>query len=248
MQMVFIINLACVAAESEACVQCGITMCKDNSSCVVSMPEWWAPQVKDELSETQDYRNLCCMCSMMGMTYFVNTFRLPLGDYEINFGAALYLFLANIVFAQICYQLGAMCGCCQARSWKTRRRAERMGHVLLIGILMVCFASMPIFLDYVRHNDLLLVSLTNFVVGKTLATIGTTAFQTCIFTFLWPKQEGATNYFVTEEDFTRYRSILEHLASAPEISTTPLLQNSGDTNQSTSPFIKKLADVPQPPF
>jgi hypothetical protein len=226
MQMVFIINLACVAAESLACVRCGIHTCDDNTSCVVSMPEWWAPRVKDPTevgilkSEDQGFRNLCCMCADMKLIFFIKTFRmknlhedLP----DIGVGAALYILIANIIFSQICYQLGAMCGCFQAQSWKKRRFAERMGHVLLLFILTLLFASMPIFIDYVHHNDLLLVMLGNFAVGKGVATVGTTMFQTCVFAFLWPLQKGRQNYFVTEDDFRNYRSILKQLANAPEM-------------------------------
>ena len=110
MQMVFIMNLACVTAESAACVKCGINTCDDNSSCVVSMPKWWGSYLeeREELSGEQGYRNLCCMCSKLGVIFFLNTFRI----FDISFGAPLYLFLANIIFAQVCYQLGAMCGCC----------------------------------------------------------------------------------------------------------------------------------------
>jgi hypothetical protein len=214
MQMVFIMNLACVTAESAACVKCGINTCDDNSSCVVSMPKWWGSYLeeREELSGEQGYRNLCCMCSKLGVIFFLNTFRIL----DISFGAPLYLFLANIIFAQVCYQLGAMCGCCQAQPWRRRLLAEWMGHLLLVVILAVLLATMPIFISYAYHNGLLLKSLTNFVVGKAGATIGTTIAQTCVFALLWPRQRMAKNFFVTEEDFTGYRSMLEQLAHVPE--------------------------------
>ena len=60
-----------------------------------------------------------CMCADMKLIFFIKTFRmknlhedLP----DIGVGAALYILIANIIFSQICYQLGAMCGCCPRHS------------------------------------------------------------------------------------------------------------------------------------
>ena len=78
---------------------------------------------------------------------------------------------------------------------------EGLGRLLLLGIAVALGCLVPIFWHYVSERGMLLETVFNFVVGKSAAVLGTTIFQTLVFTALWFGQAGSKAYNVTEKDY-----------------------------------------------
>lgn len=207
MQVLFVMILSCLISEAQDCLACNIRSCARNTDCVESLPHddatyaWLRHERRGDAVKPPD--NLCCYASQLGMLWVLDNcvIHVPLVG-VLQFGVPLYALVALVIFGQVCFQLGAMCACAQAREAWTRRCCETVGQLLLLAIGIGLIACTPPLVVYVSFNGLFRETLRNFAISKVWSVFGATLFQTLVFSMFWHMQRG-TSFHVTEEDWRK---------------------------------------------
>lgn len=144
----------------------------------------------------------CHVADDVGMTWFLENLSLGL-----DLGGSIYALVANFIFAQILFQFGANCACCQFLQNDSRRFSESLGHVLLAVIFVAMLLPTWLFTRYnIVHHELQ-TSIVTFLTSKPLSILITTMVQSTLFSILWlyessgPPDKAHAEFHVTASDY-----------------------------------------------
>lgn len=165
-------------------------------------------------SQNEANDRFCRLTEHVGMTWFLENMSLGFG-----FGGSIYALVSNLIFAQILFQVGANCACCQFLKKDARRFAEFLGHLLMAVIFLGMLPPTWQFMSYNIYHHTLGRVMVNFLTSKPLSVLLTTVVQSIMFSILWLRasseapDKARAKFYVTASD---YRAMVKRKAAASQ--------------------------------
>eukprot|EP00930_Biecheleria_cincta_P024480 TRINITY_DN1751_c1_g1_i2.p1 TRINITY_DN1751_c1_g1~~TRINITY_DN1751_c1_g1_i2.p1 ORF type:complete len:358 (+),score=56.28 TRINITY_DN1751_c1_g1_i2:53-1126(+) len=147
----------------------------------------------------------CNIAEHVGMTWSLENMSLGFG-----FGGSVYALVVNFIFAQILFQCGANCACCQFLRRDARRFSEFLGHLLMAVIFLMMLLPTWQFMQYNIYHHTLDSVMVTFLTSKPLSILLTTVVQSIIFSIIWLREtsaapdkedKGHAKFYVTATDY-----------------------------------------------
>mmetsp|Transcript_16357 Transcript_16357/g.38354 ORF Transcript_16357/g.38354 Transcript_16357/m.38354 type:complete len:366 (+) Transcript_16357:28-1125(+) len=206
LQFLFVLFLACAAAESSSCAACGIMRCGETPVCGSEETDLTASMRRNP------HHNFCCACHTVWILWFIDKFGMV--------GSSIYIVAANATFTVVVFQL-VMCGCVQHLGPRGREAGEMLGKVFVIGIACCMAVGTPALVRFIWVNGLGWLMLGHFLLGKISSGVFVSVLNVIVFSFLWwwqaPAGQGAQEpgaFHVTAEDYNEFCHSLGQEGSA----------------------------------
>lgn len=154
------------------------------------------------ISGNDESDRFCRLAGHVGMTWSLENMSLG-----FHFGGSIYALVVNFIFAQILFQFGANCACCQFLKKDLRRFAEFLGHLLMAVILVAMLPPTWLFMSYNIYHHTLDSVMVTFLTSKPLSVLLTTVVQSTMFSILWLRESSAASdkphakFYVTASDY-----------------------------------------------